>query len=245
MLVQEFQWTRSLATLLCRVVPPHLGRMHWRLRLRYLYALLHHTALVVAIGCGLVAAAGTAVAGPQWIGNDPVRVLLYWLAISLWLVALTAVLRGRGLLRPTDVPIVSWESWLYRLTRWPFIALGVCAAAVQLVRPRPITFKVTPKTPDGLEPLSATVVAPFAVISVVLAGIALIGESSTGSGVLMCVLGAALYTVVAFTVCGLHAAEAVKAASVNPGRAISTVVAALFVAALTVPLVVLVIVRSW
>jgi cellulose synthase (UDP-forming) len=243
MVVQEFQWTRSLATLLCRVVPSHLGRLHWRLRLRYLYALLYHTALVVAIGCGLAAAVGTALAGPQWIGADPVRVLLYWLAISLWLVALTAVLRRRGLLRPADVPILSWDSWLYRLTRWPFIAWGVCTAAVQLLRPRPITFKVTPKTPDGLEPLPATVVAPFAVISVLLAGTALIGESSTGSGVLVCLLGAVIYAAVTFTVCGLHAAEVAKATSVNLGRAISTVVHPLFVATLTVPLVVLAMAR--
>ncbi|WP_406270087.1 glycosyltransferase [Nocardia sp. NBC_00881] len=235
MLVQEFQWTRSLTTLLLRVVPLHFGRLSWRLRLRYLYAMLFHSALIVAIGCGVAALAISAVTGAEWSAANPVLVLLYWVANSLWLVPLTAVLRRAGLLRPIDTPILSWENWLYRLTRWPFIAWGVGAAVWQLFRPRPITFKVTPKEVSGLEPLPSELIAPSAALGVVLAAAALIGElsSATAGYVVLCLLGAAIYVTVMFAVCLLHAAETAKAARVSFRRAIEKVAAPLLIAVLT------------
>jgi cellulose synthase/poly-beta-1,6-N-acetylglucosamine synthase-like glycosyltransferase len=240
MLVQEFQWTRSLSTLLYRVVPPHLGRLAWRLRLRFVYSLLFHTALIATIVCGLVLPAIAAVTGVSWVNVSYLGFGLHWWSISIWIVALTMLLRRRGLLRPVRAPILSWENWLYRLTRWPFIAWGVCAAAVALFRPRPITFKVTPKAADGLEPLPPKVIAPYVTISVVLAGAALVGElSTTAAGwVFLCLLGAAVYAVVTFAVCFLHAVEASRSAGVGLARAIAeTVRAPLLISALTIPFV--------
>ncbi|MEU7632901.1 glycosyltransferase [Nocardia sp. NPDC049220] len=236
MLVQEFQWTRSLTALLLRVVPLHFGRLNWRLRLRYLYAMLFHSALIVAIGCGVAVLAISAVTGAKWFAVNPVLALLYWVANSLWLVALTAVLRRAGLLRPIDTPILSWENWLYRLTRWPFIAWGVGAAAVQLIRPGPITIKVTPKEAGGLEPLPVRLIAPYAAIGTMLAAAALIGEFSsvTASYVFLSLSGAAVFIAVTFAVCLLHAAETVKVAGVNFRRAIENVAAPLAIAALTI-----------
>lgn len=236
MLVQEFQWTRSLTTLLLRVVPLHFGRLSWRLRLRYLYAMLFHSALIVAIGCGIAALAISAVTGAKWFAANPILVLLYWVANSLWLVLLTVVLRRAGLLRPIDTPILSWENWLYRLTRWPFIAWGVGAAVWQLFRPSTITIKVTPKEVDGLEPLPSRLIAPYAVIGTTLAAAAFIGElsSATASYVFLSLLGAAVFIAVTFAVCLLHAAETVKAAGVSFRRAIENVAAPLSIAALTI-----------
>ena len=54
-----------------------------------------------------------------------VEFLLHWWSISVWLMLLTVLLRRRGLLRPHDAPVLSWENWLYTLTRWPFIAWGI------------------------------------------------------------------------------------------------------------------------
>ncbi|WP_327119733.1 glycosyltransferase [Nocardia sp. NBC_01730] len=236
MLVQEFQWTRSLTILLLRVVPLHFGRLSWRLRLRYLYAMLFHSALIVAIGCGTAVLVISAVTGVEWFAANPVLVLLYWVANSLWLVLGTAVLRRAGLLRPIDTPILSWENWLYRLTRWPFIARGVGAAVRQLFRPGTITTKVTPKEAGGLEPLPFKLIAPYAALGMTLAAAALIGELSgaTASYVFLCLLGAVVYVVVTFAVCLLHAAETAKAARVIFRRALEKVAAPLLVAVLAI-----------
>jgi cellulose synthase (UDP-forming) len=238
MLVQEFQWTRSQTALLYRLVPPHLRRLSWGLRMRFLYAMLFHTALVLTIVCGLALTAVAAATGTAPVTANPLYAVVFWVAISVWLLLLTAVLRRRGLLRPVDAPLLSWENWLYRLTRWPFIAWGVCAAAVARLRPRPVTIKVTPKVVDGLERLPARLIAPHVVISVVLAAAVLAGPRVTTYG-LLCLLGAVICLVVPFAVCLLHAADTARTAGVRLGRVIGeTVRVPLLVSALAIPPVV-------
>lgn len=224
MLVQEFQWTRSLTTLMYRLVPPHLRRLGWRLRLRYVYALLLNVSMIATIGLGIGLSVAGAVAGAGWGTVNPLTVLLYWVGISVWLGLLTAVLRRRGLLRPARAPLLSWENVLFRLTRWPFVAWGVIAATVQLFRPRPITIKVTPKAADGLERLPVGLVVPYVVTSVVFG----VGAATGTSGyALVCLLGAVVFMVVPFAVCLLHAKESTLGVR-------QTVVAPLLVSALTI-----------
>jgi hypothetical protein len=136
---------------------------------------------------------------------------------------------------------VSWENWLYCLTRWPFVAWGVCAATLQRLRPRPITFKVTPKNTDGLEPLPVRLVLPFVAVSVVLAGGALAGELTTRAVgyVFLCLVGATTYAAVASAVCCLHASEAARTAGVTRRRAFAnTVSSSALIVSITIPCVV-------
>jgi len=144
------------------------------------------------------------------------------------------------------VPIISWETWLYALSRWPFIAWGVAAAAVQQIRPKPITFKVTPKTVGGLEPLPMGLVLPFVAITAALSTAALVGEFSTAAVgyVGLCLLGALTYAVVSFAVCVLHARESARGAGSRVGTALSATVRRPLGAALValVPLVVAVVI---
>jgi cellulose synthase (UDP-forming) len=228
MLVQEFQWSRSLTTVLYQLAPRHLGRMPWRLRLRFGYALTFYLLLTVTTIGGLIMPPVAAATGAPWIKVNYPDFLVHWWSVSIWLLLMTALLRRRGLLRPPGTPIVSWENWLYCLTRWPFIAWGVCAATMQLLRPRPITFKVTPKNTDGLEPLPFPLVIPFLAVSLVLAGGALAGELTNRAVgyVFLCLLGSATYWIVACAVCCLHASESARTAGVTRRRAFATTVRA-------------------
>lgn len=221
MLVQEFQWTRSLTTLLYRTLPRQFGRLSWRLRIRYLHAMLSQTGLVLAFGSGigLITVAATTRAA---VTLNPFQVIPFWIAMTIPLLGISAVLKRQQFFRPATAPLLSWESLLYRLTRWPTVARGVLAATLQLFRQGPIMFKVTPKTVEGPERLPATLIAPYAVISVLLSGAAIIGELSKGptTYILLCLLGAAAYLFVSFAVCLLHAAEGSRCAKVSLRQAI-------------------------
>jgi len=214
MLTQEFQWSRSLTTLLYDLVPGHLGRLSWPLRIRFGYSLLYYTLLAVSVVGGLALPPIAAVTGAPWVDVDYLAFLAHWWPMSVVLIAITLVLRRRGLLRPVDAPVLSWENWLYALTRWPYNAWGVAAAMMQQIRPKPITFKVTPKSVDGLEPLATGLVLPFVVITTALSTAALVGEfSTTAVGYVgLSLLGALTYAVVSLAVCVLHAGEAARAA---------------------------------
>jgi cellulose synthase (UDP-forming) len=218
MLTQEFQWSRSLTTLLLDLVPRHLPRLPWILRLRFFYALVFYFLLVVTTAAGLLLPPIAAVTGLQWVRVDYLEFLGHWWLLSAWLVGVLLVLRGRGLLRPARAPVLSWENWLYALVRWPYVAWGVVAAVGQRFRPVPITFRVTPKVRAGLEPLPVRLVAPYAVISIGLTLAAFTGEVRTGAVgyVGLCLLGATAYATVVTAVSVLHGVEAARAAGTTP-----------------------------
>ncbi len=227
MLTQEFQWSRSLSTLFYDLVPAHLGRLNWRLRLRYLFALSYYPAVVLTTVAGLSLPPIAAVTGVGWVRVDYVEFLVRWGAISIWVVALTLLLRRRGLLRPVDSPIISWETWLYVLTRWPYIAWGVLAATLQKVRPRVIGFRVTPKSREGLEPLPVRLLLPYLTITGALSGAGLVGELTTNAAgyVFLCLLGSLTYAVVSIALCALHALEAARATGTSVRHAVRSTVA--------------------
>lgn len=227
MVTQEFQWSRSLVVILMRTAPQHLRRLPWRLRLRFVFALSSYPLLALSTTVGLSLPAIAAVSGITWVSVPYFEFLLRWFVVGLWLVVMISMIKRWGLLRPRSAPVVSWESWLYTVARWPFIAQGVVAAVVQQVRRRPLTFRVTPKVRDGMEPLATRLTLPFVGISVVLSVAALVGEAVTrGNGyVLLCLLGALLYATVSLVVPLLHARESMRAAGQSFGTAVRTTVA--------------------
>ena len=141
LLTQEFQWSRSLVTLLYDMLPMHLHRFHRRLRFRFVFALSYYPLLVLTSIAGVVLPVYAAVTGVPWINVGYIDFTIRWFCITVWLLAITLLVRRRGLLRPRGAPILSWENWLYTVVRWPFIAWGVFAATLQKIRPRPVGFK--------------------------------------------------------------------------------------------------------
>lgn len=234
MVTQEFQWSRSLVMLFLDLVPKHLRRLSWPLRVRFLFALSYYPLLTLTTVAGLAMPVIAAVSGAAWINVDYIEFILRWMALNVCLLAITLFVRRRGLLRPKNAPVISWENWMYAFARWPFIAWGVLAAVMQKFRPQPLTFRVTPKTTGGLEPLPTRLVLPFGAISALLAGAALTGEATTGAFgyVFLCILGATSYGIVTVAVPLLHAREAARNASVSFASAVrGTVVTPLVLAA--------------
>ncbi len=224
MLVQEFQWSRSLTSVLFGLVPHHLRRLRWPLRLRFLYALSYYVLIGTTTLVGVALAPIAAVTGLPWMKVNYLAFLAHWWSISFWIVLIVLLLRRRGLWRPPRAPFVSWENWLYAFTRWPYVAWGVGAAVLYRLRPRPVTFKVTPKGGSGLEPLPGRIMAPYILIAVVSSCAALYGEwrSSVPGYVFLCILGALSYTIVLLAVPLLHAKETAAGAGVSFAKALST-----------------------
>ncbi|MGP3634898.1 glycosyltransferase family 2 protein [Streptomyces sp. 24-1644] len=224
MATQEFQWSRSLAVMLIGLLPHHLGRMSGWLRVRFLLALAFYPLLALTSTVGLALPPVAAVTGLPWIRVNYFEFLGHFWAMSVWMVLLALMMRRKGLLRPSDAPVLSWENWLFSLSRWPFVAWGVAAAVLQKLRPGTVDFKVTPKNRDALEPLPLRLLAPHLVITSVLTGAAIIGElTGPAAGyVFLCLVGAVSYAVVTLAVTWLHMAETARAAGVGVHRVLST-----------------------
>ncbi|WP_063753087.1 glycosyltransferase, partial [Streptomyces resistomycificus] len=222
MVTQEFQWSRSLVFMLLGMLPRHLRRMPGRLRVRFAFALSYYPLLALTTTAGLLLPPIAAVTGQPWINVNYGAFLLHFWAMSFFLVVLTALLRRRGLLRPVDAPLLSWEGWLFGLTRWPYVAWGAAAAVTQRLRPKKVVFKVTPKRRSGIEPLPLRLMLPYLLITVVLSGAAVVGEL-TGPAigyVFLCLLGALSYALVTLSVSVLHVRESARSAGVGAHRAL-------------------------
>ena len=224
MLTQEFQWSRSLTMMLYDLLPHHLSRVGRALRLRFTYAVAYYPLLAITTTTGLALPPIAVVSGRPWVHINYFEFLARFASLSLWPLLLTVWLRRRGLLRPRTSPLVSWESALFILTRWPYVAWGVLAATLHTVRPKAITFKVTPKGRSGRERLPVRLIVPYVVIAVGLSITARAGESHpTMAGyVFLCIIGATFYAVVATAVPALHIVESARAADLRPVAAIRT-----------------------
>ena len=222
MLVQEFQWSKSLTVLFFKLVPPNLRRLSWSLRLRFLYALFFYSLLVISTLGGVLLAPAAAVTGTKWVSVNYAAFLVHWWSLSLCLILLTFLLRRRGLLRPPDAPIFSWENWLYTLARWPYIARGICSAIGYVIRPRAVTFKVTPKGKGALESLPTSLIIPYLLISCAFSAAALTGEATNNAVgyVFLCIVGGFMYAVVATLIPVLHAREMGRQAGLGTGTAL-------------------------
>jgi cellulose synthase (UDP-forming) len=216
MITQEFQWSRSLTTLLYDLSGRHLRRMSLPLRLRFRNTLYFYPLLAVTAAIGTLLPPIAAVTGVPWVRVSYLEFLLRWASVSGWTLLLLAVLRRRRLLRPRGAPMLSWEVWLSSITRWPWVLYGVAAATRQRIRPRPVTFKVTPKGGSGLEPLPTTLVLPMVGLSLLLSVSALLGEIRYGAAgyLMLCLLGSSAYLLAAFAVGVRHGLEIGRAARV-------------------------------
>ncbi|MCL7427197.1 glycosyltransferase family 2 protein [Streptomyces sp. YS415] len=224
MVTQEFQWSRSLTVMLLGMLPRHLGRMPLKLRIRFGAALLYYPLLATATVLGILLPSVAAITGTPWIDVNYAEFLAHFWSMSVWLILLTLLCRRRGLTRPKDAPILSWEIWLFGLSRWPYVAWGVLAAVKQRIRPRQITFKVTPKKRIGLEHLPLRTVVPYLLITLFLSCAAIVGEF-TGPAVgyvFLCILGSVSYAAVTLAISVLHIKETARAAGVPASRALHT-----------------------
>jgi cellulose synthase (UDP-forming) len=227
MVTQEFQWSRSLFMLFFNMLPRHIARFSWPLRIRFLFTLSYYPLLALTTAAGLALPVVAAVSGANWVNVNYFEFLARWMILSVFMIGATVYVRRKRLLRPVDAPIISWENWVYALARWPYVAWGVIAAVIQQFNPKPLSFHVTPKAQTGIEPLRTRLVLPYIVITGVMGVGALIGEGTTQAFgyVFLCLLGGISYAVVGLAIPLLHAAEAARSNSLPYVEALRATVA--------------------
>ncbi|WP_413470911.1 glycosyltransferase family 2 protein [Streptomyces peucetius] len=224
MVTQEYQWSRSLTTMLFSLIWHHIGRMPVLRRLRFAYALGYYPLLALTVLAGMSLPPIAVLTGLPWMNVNYFDFLLHFWFMPLWVLLALLLMRRCGLLRPPSAPVISWEIWLFALARWPYIVWGVLGAARQQMRPRPVVFKVTPKQRSGFEPLLTRLVLPFAVLAVSLAGVTLFGELMRPAVgyVFLSLLGAVTYGAVALAVPLMHVRETSRATGTTFRTALPT-----------------------
>jgi cellulose synthase (UDP-forming) len=206
---QDFQWARSMIRVLLTVTPRYWNGLSLRAKVKLagcqLWYPLHTIVMLVMVLL------------PAWalLTHEPlVRVnvgafYLHFVPVGLTLLAAVVWLRTRRLLRPANAPVISWESILFQLVRWPWALIGCVNAIWGVVTGREDGFKVTPKRADGERPLPIRVILPYLVLSAIsILPVLLVSDPGAARGYYFwALLNGAAYLAVSIAVVALHIAE--------------------------------------
>jgi hypothetical protein len=237
-LTQEFQWSRSLMLVFVDLFWTYVRRLPLLLRVRFLFSLSYYPMLAITTASGLLLAPLACFTGVPWVSVNYPQFLVLWGLASFVMLAMNAFLRRQKLFRPVKSKLFGWEMWLFTLCRWPYVGWGVTAGILQKIRPKPVTFKVTPKGDRGVEKLPVRLLLPYFAVSVISFAAAAYGSTMRNPAgyVLLSILSGTAYLVAVLTVSVLHVAETRRGAGASLARTAPTIAAPLAVALLVAAL---------
>jgi cellulose synthase (UDP-forming) len=164
---QEFQWSRSLVTIMLEYSPTYLPRMTAQAKFQFLFRQLWYPLLA---GFSLLMYAMPIYAllsGETFANVTYVDFLIHYGPNAASLIVLVMLLKAFGLSRPLTAKTISWEGTLVAfLARWPWVLAGTLSAVRDHITKSFIDFRVTPKGSGPKNLLPTRVVAPYVVLAV-------------------------------------------------------------------------------
>jgi len=163
---QEFQWSRSLVTILLKYTPLYFGKLPLQLKVQFAFCQLWYPLFSVFMLLMYLLPLTALLLDSNMVSvvylDFFVRISLAWIVLSgmiLWC-------SKQQWLRPVEAKVLSWEGTLFLFARWPWSLIGTIAAVRDWMRGDTLDFRVTPKGRAAGEPLPLLVLAPYAFLSV-------------------------------------------------------------------------------
>jgi hypothetical protein len=166
--VQEFQWSRSLVTILLQHTRRHYRGLTPRLRFQFLFSQLWYPIFALTMLLSFAMPIIALLLDFTFVNVPYFEFLAHFLPMAMVLTILAFGWRATGTFRPYDAKILSWESAVFVFARWPWAILGTLTAIADTLMRRTTEFRVTPKGMAAAQ-LPVSVVAPYAVLSLVSA----------------------------------------------------------------------------
>ena len=209
LVTQEFQWSRSLVTLLVQYSPRLVGRLPLRLKFQFLFSQLWYPLFSIFMALMFAMPVIALLRGQNFVEVTYPAFLAHFAPLSLILVLMAFRWRAGGTFRPVDASILSWEAMLFLFARWPWALLGTAAAVRDWLTGSFVDFRVTPKGASEVDPLPLRVLAPYALLSLTstLAVLAVSDAGETRGFYLFAIFNAVLYSILLLVILIQHARE--------------------------------------
>jgi cellulose synthase (UDP-forming) len=195
LVVQEFQWARSLVTIFLKYSPIYVPRLHARIRFQFLFSQLWYPLFSTMMAVMFIMPIFALLTGTHFANVTYIDFFIHILPLVVTLLVLAFWWRSTGLFRPADAKILSWEGIAFLLLRWPWSLLGSLAAVRDWITGSVADFRVTPKGVDHRETLLYRFVAPYAILSSTSGFTAwLVADAGTAGGFyIFALINAAIY----------------------------------------------------
>lgn len=209
MVTQEFQWSRSLLSLLLQHTGTYYDDLPGRLRFLFVFCQLWYPlfaatsamlyfAPIVALGFDLRYADVTY---PEFVLHAaPAIVILTLIAYRI---------RRDGFFRPADAPVLSWEKALFLAMQWPWVFWGCAMAVRDWVTGTFVDFRITPKGAAAARSLPFRVLAVYTALALGATLPVLFSEElgNARGFLLLALLNAILYAVLVVVIVLRHMAD--------------------------------------
>jgi cellulose synthase (UDP-forming) len=209
LVTQEFQWSRSLVTILLKYTPHYLGKLSPNLKFQFLFAQLWYPLYALAMAVSFLLPIIALCFKVTFVNVTYPAFLLHVLPATVVLVAVSFQWRSFGVYRPADAKVQSWETVIFAFSRWPWMLFGSAMAVRDSLMGSYVDFRVTPKGAGAVRPLPARVLVPYAVLSVASASPAILASDvGQASGFyILAIVNSAIYAIVFAVVVIQHARE--------------------------------------
>lgn len=209
LVTQEFQWSRSLLTLLLSHTPRYLAQLPAKLKFLFvfcqlwypLFALTTATMYFVPITAVVFDVRFADVTYPAFIGHAlPTVGVLTFFAFQI---------RRDGFFRPHDARIFGWEKALFICLQWPWIFWGCVMAVRDRLSGRFVDFRITPKGEAASRHLPVRVIGVYVALALgcILPVLLVDGVEQARGFYLLLVFNAMLYTAIVVVIVLRHLSE--------------------------------------
>ncbi len=209
LVTQEFQWSRSLLTLLLRYTPRYFRGLRPRLKFQFVFSQLWYPLFAVFM-LMMYALPGVAlIFDIRYADVTYPAFLAHVLPATLFLVVIAFMIRRDRLFRPIDAKILGWEKAYFASAQWFWVLLGCAMAIWDRITGKFVDFRVTPKGEAVTNRMPVRVIAPYAVLAAgALLPILLVSDVEDAKGFyILSWINAVLYISLFFVIVMRHRKE--------------------------------------
>ncbi|EJZ17074.1 glycosyltransferase family 2 protein, partial [Rhizobium sp. Pop5] len=161
LVVQEFQWSRSLVTILLQHSRHYVPRLPWRLRFQFLFSQLWYPLFSAFMAVMFLLPVAALLTGQVFVNVTYPDFLLHFTPISIVLTLFALFWRATGTFRPYNAKLFGWEGMAFIFMRWPWSLAGSLAAVRDHICGSFVDFRITPKGRQQQRSLPLRVIAPY------------------------------------------------------------------------------------
>jgi cellulose synthase (UDP-forming) len=237
MCTQEFQWSRSLVTLLLKYTPAYLAKLPPRLKMQFLFCQLLYPIFAVFMLTVYFIPVAAVVFDIRYAEVTFLAFLLHSIPTAIAMTSMAVMLRNEGLFRPADAKVISWQKALFLCLQWPWVLFGCIMAVRDKLNGGFVDFRITPKGEAAVAQLPLRVVLPYAVLALgAVLPVLLFGDLVNAQGFyLLSLINAVIYAIIVGVILCCHIAE-------NGVTSVGDLPGAAFKIALALSLVILIII---
>ena len=197
MVTQEFQWSRSLVTLLLQHTPNYIRDLPLRLKFQFVFCQVWYPLFAVFMALMYALPIAALVFDMRFADVTYPGFLLHAIPPMIVLILIAYLVKRDGLFRPHDGKVLSWERVLFATAQWPWVLWGSLMAVRDWITGRFVDFRITPKGDAVVSHLPPRVILPYLLLaSGAMLPVLLIDTVEEAKGFyLLSLLNAAIYTI--------------------------------------------------